>query len=101
MRRIAALASTFEFQLAPHVWGSAFLWAASLQLAAAVPNYYIFEFGQPYSPLLYELVTHQVRVEKDGYVEIPQGPGLGVEIVPDAEKRFPFDPHAAERKALV
>jgi D-galactarolactone cycloisomerase len=101
MLRIAALASTFEFQLAPHVWGSAFLWAASLQLAAAVPNYYIFEFGQPYSPLLYELVTHQVRVEKDGYVEIPQGPGLGVEIVPDAEKRFPFDPHAAERKALV
>ena len=101
MLRIAALASSLEFQLAPHVWGSAFLWAASLQLAAALPNYSIFEFGQTYSPLLYELVTAPVKVEQDGYIEIPQGPGLGVEIVPDAERRFPFDPNAAERKPLV
>jgi len=101
MRRIAALASAFEFRFAPHVWGSAFLWAASLQLAAALPNYSIFEFGQPYSPLLYELVTTPVKVEPDGYVEIPQGPGLGVEIVPDAERRFAFDPHTAERKSLL
>ena len=36
--RIAALASAMEFQLAPHVWGSAVLWAASLQLAAAIPG---------------------------------------------------------------
>jgi L-alanine-DL-glutamate epimerase-like enolase superfamily enzyme len=99
--RIAALASTFEFQLAPHVWGSALLWAASLQLAAAIPNYLIFEFGQAYSPLLYELLTTPVQVEQDGYVEIPQGPGLGIEIDPDAERRFAFDPHAPERKALV
>ena len=101
MLRIAALASAMEVQLAPHVWGSAFLWAASLQLAAAIPNYYLFEFGQAYSPLLYELIDYQVKVEPDGFVEIPQGPGLGVEIIPDAEQRFPFDPHAAERKALV
>ena len=40
-------------------------------------------------------------MEKDGYVAIPSGPGLGVEIIPDAEKRFPFDEHAVERKALV
>jgi L-alanine-DL-glutamate epimerase-like enolase superfamily enzyme len=99
--RIAGLASSMEVQLAPHCWGSAFLWAASLQLAGALPVYYIFEFGQAYSPLLYELVTTPVRVEKDGYVEIPTGPGLGVEIIPDAERRFPFDPHAAQRRALV
>jgi L-alanine-DL-glutamate epimerase-like enolase superfamily enzyme len=83
------------------LWGSALLWAASLQLAAAIPNYLIFEFGQAYSPLLYELLTTPVQVEKDGYVEIPQGPGLGIEIDPDAERRFAFDPHAPERKALV
>ena len=99
--RIAGLASAMEVQLAPHCWGSAFLWAASLQLAGALPNYYIFEFGQAYSPLLYELVTTPVQVEPDGHVKIPTGPGLGVEIIPDAEQRFPFDAHAAERRALV
>jgi L-alanine-DL-glutamate epimerase-like enolase superfamily enzyme len=101
MVRIAALASAMEVQIAPHCWGSAFLWAANLQLAGALPNYYIFEFGQAYSPLLYELVTTTVTVDKDGYVPIPTAPGLGVEIVPDAEKRFPFDANAAERRALV
>lgn len=98
--RIAALASAMEVQLAPHCWGSAFLWAANLQLAGALPNYYIFEFGQAYSPLLYELVDEQVTVDRDGYVPIATGPGLGVNIVPDAEQRFPFDPYAIERKPL-
>jgi len=99
--RVAQLASAFEFQFAPHSWGSALLWAANLQIAAALPNYLIFEFGQTYNPLLYELLTTPVRVEKDGYVDIPQGPGLGVEILPDIEKRFPFDPQAVHRKGLI
>ena len=101
MVRIAALASAMEVQLAPHCWGSALLWAANLQLAGALPNYYLFEFGQAYSPLLYELVTQPVKVERDGCVEIAGGPGLGVEIIPDAERRFPFDPDATERRPLT
>lgn len=99
--RVANVASSFEFQMAPHSWGSALLWAANLQLAAAIPNYLIFEFGQTYNPLLHELLTSTVKVEKDGYVEIPQGPGLGVEVVPDAEKKFPFRPNMQHRKPLV
>jgi L-alanine-DL-glutamate epimerase-like enolase superfamily enzyme len=99
--RIAALASAMEFQLAPHVWGSAILWAASLQLAAALPNYFIFEFGQTYNALLYDLLDEPiVRVGKDGYVEIPQAPGLGVSLRPDAAKRFPYDPGLGERRPL-
>ena len=101
MLRIAALASAMEFQLAPHTWGSAFLVTASLQLAAALPNYSIFEFTQTYNPLLNELVTTPLGVEKDGCIPIPQGPGLGVEIVPDAERRFPFDQTTAEHRPLV
>ena len=54
-----------------------------------------------YSPLLYELVTTPVKVAKDGYVEIPTGPGLGVELVPDAEQRFPFEYGKAEHRPLV
>ncbi|MCC6179680.1 MAG: mandelate racemase/muconate lactonizing enzyme family protein [Chloroflexi bacterium] len=101
LQRVAAVATTFEAQLAPHNWGSAFLLAASLQLAAALPHYYIFEFGQTYNPLREELITAPVRIEKDGCVSIPSGPGLGVEIVPDAEKRFPFNPDATEYRPLV
>lgn len=98
--RIAALASALEAQFAPHVWGSAILWAASLQLAGATPNFSIFEFGQTYNPLLFELLTTPVQVQSNGYVEIPTGPGLGVELIPDAERRFPFDPKLRERRPM-
>ncbi|MFN8525275.1 MAG: mandelate racemase/muconate lactonizing enzyme family protein [Chloroflexota bacterium] len=101
MIRIAAYASSLEFQLAPHNWGSALLVAASLQLAAALPNFYIFELTQTYSPLLDDLVTEPIAVDREGYLAIPQKPGLGVELVPDAEKRWPFDPNLPEHKPLV
>ena len=100
MLRIAALASALEFQLAPHAWSSAFLVAASLQLAAALPNYSIFEFTQTYNPLLNDLITTELGVDQDGCIPIPQGPGLGVEIIPDAERRFPFQ-DTVERVAIV
>ena len=101
MLRIAGLAASFEVIFAPHVWGSALLWAASLQLAAAIPNYAIFEFTVTYNPLLAELVSTPIGVGGDGYVDIPSGPGLGVELVPDAERRFPFDDATAEHRPLV
>jgi L-alanine-DL-glutamate epimerase-like enolase superfamily enzyme len=99
--RIAGLASAMEVQLAPHCWGSAFLWAASLQLAGALPSYYIFEFGQAYSPLRDELVSTPASIGQDGCVPIPTGPGLGVELDPDMEWRFPYDPSVAAHRPLV
>jgi L-alanine-DL-glutamate epimerase-like enolase superfamily enzyme len=89
-RRIATLAHARGFVVAPHVWGSALLWAASAQFAAATPNCVIFEFGQAYSPLLYDLLTTPVQVDRDGYVTVPSGPGLGVELQPDLERRYPY-----------
>ncbi len=101
MVRIGALASANETQFAPHVWGSAILWAVSLQLAAALPNYYYFEFSQTFSPLLTELISVPVTVGEDGCVPIPAGPGLGIEIEPEAEKKWPFDDSESEHQAVL
>jgi D-galactarolactone cycloisomerase len=91
-RRVAALAHAHGLAIAPHVWGSALLWAASLQLAAATPNCVIFEFCQAYYPLLYDLLTTPVAVDPDGLVTVPTGPGLGVELQPEADllRKYPF-----------
>lgn len=89
-RRIATVAHASGFVVAPHVWGSALLWAASAQFAAATPNCVIFEFGQAYNPLLYDLLTTTVAVDPDGQVTIPTGPGLGIELQPDLEKKYPY-----------
>jgi L-alanine-DL-glutamate epimerase-like enolase superfamily enzyme len=91
-RRVAALAHAHGVPIAPHVWGSALLWAASLQLVAATPNCVIFEFCQAYYPLLYDLLITPVAVDADGCVSVPNRPGLGVELQPEAEllRKYPF-----------
>jgi D-galactarolactone cycloisomerase len=104
-RRVAALAHAHGLPVAPHVWGSALLWAASLQFAAATANCVIFEFCQAYYPLLYDLLTTPIAVEKDGYVSIPTGPGLGVELQPEADllRKYPFEGgtrYASPREAV-
>jgi len=41
--------------------------------------------------LIWKLTTPEIRVER-GEVVVPDGPGLGVELVPDAERLFPYIP---------
>jgi L-alanine-DL-glutamate epimerase-like enolase superfamily enzyme len=36
-------------------------------------------------------------VVKDSYADAPSAPGLGVEIIPDADKKFPYDPRNSWR----
>ena len=90
-RRVAALAQAHGITVEPHSWGSALLWAASLQFAAATPNCTILEVSQAYNPLLTDLVTTPVGADSDGFCSLPTSPGLGIELQPDLERRYPFD----------
>ncbi|HJE90738.1 MAG TPA: muconate/chloromuconate family cycloisomerase [Dietzia timorensis] len=61
--------------------------AASLHLACADPG---FTFGSElFGPLLlaHELLTEPITYD-DGRVHLPEGPGLGVDLDPDAVSRF-------------
>jgi L-alanine-DL-glutamate epimerase-like enolase superfamily enzyme len=77
--RIAALASAFQLTVAPHLWGSALLFASGLQLAAAAPNCTILEYSLGFNPLLHELGI-EPPVVRDGRMYIPDRPGLGVTL---------------------
>ena len=88
-RRIAALASAFNIPYAPHTGASsAITTIASLHLAAAIPNLLIFELMFPPNPLREHLLQGPLVEFKDGAVRVPQGPGLGVELDPEALARF-------------
>jgi L-alanine-DL-glutamate epimerase-like enolase superfamily enzyme len=76
-------------QCAPHNWHDALLTAANGSLAAGIPNLMMLETNQTMNPLRTELLTEPL-VPKDGYIELPDKPGLGIEVIDDAEKRFPF-----------
>ena len=85
-QRIAALAAAHELTVAPHLWGSAILFAAGLHLAVATPCVTLLEFSRGHNPLLNDLVEERVRLE-DGYVLAPTGPGLGLTLRRDFVER--------------
>jgi len=81
---------------APHNWHDALLTAANASLAAGIPNLMRREPHQTMNPVRTELFKEPL-VPKDGYIELPQKPGFGFEVIDDAEKRFPYIPGRYDR----
>ncbi len=86
VRKIAALAETYYAGIAPHCPLGPISLAAGLQLDAAIPNFVCQEqvsLGDGY--LKQPFVVH------DGHVDLPTGPGLGIEVDEEALKQHLFD----------
>ena len=78
-QRICALAAAHELTVAPHLWGSAVLFAAGLHLCVATPCATTVEFSRGENPLLHELVEEPFDL-REGYVSAPERPGLGLTL---------------------
>ncbi len=75
--RIAQLAHTYQLELAPHCWGSAFSFMAGVSVAFASPSANVIEFSLGGNPMMYDLVNEQIEV-KEGIISTPDKPGLGL-----------------------
>jgi D-galactarolactone cycloisomerase len=92
---IAEMARLHGVRFVPHCWGGAVTLAATLQLLALLPNPDLSMM--PEQPLLeldvYEnpfrdKIAKQPFELKSGYVDIPTGPGLGIEVLEEALPRY-------------
>lgn len=81
-RRIADLAAAFHRPCTLHAASSAVLLAASLHLAAALPNCDSVEYHMLHQ-WLFELAPPDAFAVRQGYVKPPAGPGLGLALTPD------------------
>jgi len=75
-RIIAGMAEAYYAPIAPHNPMGPISLAAGLQLAASIPNFLVQEqvsLGEGY-------LKNPFKLEKDGTVLIPRGPGLGIEL---------------------
>ncbi len=79
MKKIAALAETFYVPLSPHCTMTPVGMTASLHVAASIPLLLIHE-GYPPDDRLPGLARRTWSLDDDGYVSLPEGPGLGVEV---------------------
>ncbi|MET0773119.1 MAG: mandelate racemase/muconate lactonizing enzyme family protein [Candidatus Limnocylindrales bacterium] len=72
-----------------HAWSSALDTAASLHLAAATDNTLLMELKPLPSPMQDELVATPIH-HVEGFVHVPTGPGLGVEVDESVVRRYRF-----------
>ena len=92
LKKIAAVADTYYIPFAPHNPSGPVANAATLQLAACCPNFNILEIM--YSDVVWRAdVTNESLHYENGYMTIPDKPGLGIELNEEACLVHPYQPH--------
>lgn len=92
LKKIAAEAESRYIPFAPHNPSGPVANAATLQLAATCPNFCILEIM--YSDVEWRKdVTNESLEYKDGFITIPDKPGLGIEINEEECLKHPYKPH--------
>ena len=86
-RRIAWAAYDHNVGFVSHGWNTAVGLAADLQLAAALPVARYVEYLTP-APYIEDLLREPPAVDAEGFLAIPDRPGLGIELDRDALERF-------------
>lgn len=85
--RVAQLAHTYQLELAPHCWGSAFSFMAGVSVAFVAPAAVVIEFSSGGNPMMYDLVNEKIAAV-NGMIQAPTAPGLGVTPNWDFVKEF-------------
>jgi len=95
-KKIADLAAAYGVRYVPHVWGTGIALAAALHLLAVLPHCTPSSL-HPVEPMLeFDRTEHPIRQallripieHRGGRVAVPEGVGLGIDIDPDALRRF-------------
>ncbi len=80
MQRTATGCTALGVKVSPHNPSGPICHAASLQVSAMLGAFDMLELQFDESPLFDELVSAPFAPIKDGYTELPSGPGLGVTL---------------------
>lgn len=94
-KRIASLASSFGVEVIPHVWGTGIGFHAALHFIAnleplpgrLLPPEVFIEYDRTENAIRDRLTYPFVKMDQ-GYIDIPQTPGLGVDVDETALKEF-------------
>ncbi len=81
-RKIASMADTSYLPICPHNCGGPVQHAASIHLAAHVPNLFILESVRRHYNCEYHGLVTETYPAIEGWLPVPESPGLGIELDP-------------------
>ena len=91
-KKIAAVAEAHGALVVPHNPLSPVSTAACIQIAACIPNFALQEYplgeGEPPKS---EIVKKTLELS-NGFLVVPDAPGIGIELREDAAERYPYKP---------
>ena len=105
-KRISALASVYGVDLIPHTWGTSIGMHVALHFISnleLIPGRmkqpdFLMEYDQTENALREEL-TYPSVIMKDGMIEVPKGPGLGLDVNEDVLRKY--DMSKTKNKSIV
>jgi L-alanine-DL-glutamate epimerase-like enolase superfamily enzyme len=89
--RIAELAASRGVETVPHAWKSGIIKAASLHVNAVLPDALYQEYCIADTPINTTLTRERLPIDSEGFVAVPTGPGLGVELDFDVVAKYRVD----------
>ncbi len=90
LKEIAAMAQPYYVAVAPHNFNSTTIGlAATITVSACIPNFLITEYFVNFKPRGDQISVSPFKVE-NGYIKIPDKPGLGLELDEEAMAKYPY-----------
>jgi L-rhamnonate dehydratase len=86
-KKIATMAADANILCVPHAFKTGVLVAATIHLIVSLPHVPFLEFSVTESAIRKELLLNPF-FQKDGYINVPDSPGFGIELNPDVIKKY-------------
>lgn len=99
-KKIAAIAESFHCALVTHNFLGPVLTAASVQLDTCIPNFVTQEYSKEDEAPKNRFYKTVIR-RNQGYIPVPQSPGLGVELDDDLLAQVPQEPDSSSREPIL
>lgn len=97
LKEIAAMAEPFLVAMSPHNYNSTLVALAStVHASATMPNFIITEYFLPFVDFCDKISPNQLK-PKNGYIDLPTAPGLGVDVNEDELKKHPAKVYPARK----
>ena len=91
MKKIAAMAEAHYVSVAPHNPLGPLATTSNVHFSATAPNFLVLEYHADDVGLRAEILHEPLKLE-DGYVVLPDAPGLGVELNEEVFEKYPYRP---------